>query len=122
MLSIISHSTNHIFEQNHGKGSLGLALAALKYKRKQPYTVLVGLDTQLAQQWLSERDDGKLPDLIGISFDEKKDSRAKIDLIEVKTYDDYHIDENQVISGHAVEQAGILESLMKEIFGKSEKY
>lgn len=121
LLSIISHSTNHIFEQNHGKGSLGLALAALKYKRKQPYTVLVGLDTQLAQQWLSERDDGKLPDLIGISFDEKKDSRAKIDLIEVKTYDDYHIDENQVISGHAVEQAGILESLMKEIFGKSEK-
>lgn len=121
LLSIISHSTNQIFEQNHGKGSLGLAIAALKYKRKLPYAVLVGLDTQLAQQWLSERDDGKLPDLIGISFDEKDDSFAKIDLIEVKTYDDYQIDDNGVISGHAVEQAGILESLMKEIFGSSEK-
>lgn len=121
LLSIISHSTNQIFEQNHGKGSLGLALAALKYKRNRPYAVLVGLDTQLAQQWLSEREDGKLPDLIGISFDEKDDSRAKIDLIEVKTYDDYHIDEEQVISGHAVEQAGILEALMREMFGSNEK-
>lgn len=121
LLSIISHNTNRIFEQNHGKGSLGLALAALKYKRKLPYAVLVGLDTQLAQQWLSERDDGRLPDLIGISFDEQDDSLAKVDLIEVKTYDDYLIDKKGVISGHAVEQASILESLMEEIFGSSEK-
>lgn len=121
LLSIISHNSNQIFEPNHGKGSLGLAIAALKYKRNLPYAVLVGLDTQLAQQWLSDREDGKLPDLIGISFDEKDDTLAKIDMIEVKTYDDYHIDENGIISGHAVEQAGILESLMSEVFGSSEK-
>ena len=121
LLSIISHNSNQIFEKNHGKGSLGLALASLKYKRQVPYAVLVGLDTQLAQQWLSEREDGKLPDLIGISFSENDDSLAHIDLIEVKTYDDYHIDDAGIISGHAVEQAGILEALMLEIFGSSEK-
>lgn len=121
LLSIISHSSNQIFDSNHGKGSLGLAIAALEYKINAEYAVLVGLDTQLAQQWLAERDEGKLPDLIGISFDKDNESLARIDLIEVKTHDDYHIDENGIISGHAVEQAGILEALILEMLGSSEK-
>ena len=121
LLSIVSHTSNQIFDQNHGKGSLGLALAALRYKARNKQAVLVGLDTQLAQQWLAERDDGKLPDLIGITFDDRNNEKANVDLIEVKTYDDYVISGNQVISGHAVEQAGVLEELIREMFGRSEK-
>lgn len=36
LLSIASHSTNSIFDRSHGKGSLGLALAALNYKQSFP--------------------------------------------------------------------------------------
>ena len=55
LLSIASHSTNSIFDRSHGKGSLGLALAALNYKQSFPDALLVGLDSQLAREWLSDR-------------------------------------------------------------------
>lgn len=119
LLSIVSHSSNRIFDDNHGKGSLGLAIAAIKYMRKHPNAILVGLDTQLAQEWLSGRDDNHLPDLIGIRLDE-----LLVDIVEVKTYKD---SENSFclkdgkISGHAVEQSSILEKLMHEMFGAVER-
>lgn len=119
LLSIASHSTNSIFDQNHGKGSLGLALAAIHYKHRHPASLLVGLDTQLAREWLSDREDGKLPDLIGLRFS-SKDTAPQIDIIEVKTHADYTISQG-AISGHAVEQTLILESLLREMFGHSEK-
>jgi hypothetical protein len=121
LLSIASHSTNQIFDQRHGKGSLGLAIAAIKYKAQFPSSILVGLDTQLAREWLSDREDGRLPDLVGIRFNEE--FMPSIDIIEVKTYDGagaYTISGN-TISGHAVEQASILENLLKEIFGSTER-
>lgn len=121
LLSIVSHTSNQIFDQKHGKGSLGLAITAISYKEQNKQAILVGLDTQLAQQWLSERDDGRLPDLIGITFDDKDMDKVQLDLIEVKTHDDYTISDEQIISGHAVKQAGILEELIQEIFGRSEK-
>ena len=34
LLSIVSHTSNRIFDTNHGKGSLGIALAAIHYKRQ----------------------------------------------------------------------------------------
>ena len=34
LLSIVSHSSNRIFDENHGKGSLGLAIAAINYMRE----------------------------------------------------------------------------------------
>lgn len=83
LLSIVSHTSNRIFDTNHGKGSLGIALAAIHYKRQHPAAILVGLDTQLAQEWLSDREDGKLPDLIGINLE--SDTDARVDIIEVKT-------------------------------------
>lgn len=119
LLSIASHSTNSIFDQNHGKGSLGLALAAMHYKQKYPAALLVGLDTQLAREWLSDRDNGKLPDLIGLRF-ASQDTAPQVDIIEVKTYTDYTIS-NGSISGHAVEQTMVLEGLLREMFGHSEK-
>ncbi len=119
LLSIASHSTNSIFDQNHGKGSLGLALAAIHYKQRYPASLLVGLDTQLAREWLSDREDGKLPDLIGLRF-ASQDTAPQIDIIEVKTHADYSISQG-AISGHAVEQTLILESLLREMFGHSEK-
>ena len=121
LLSIASHSTNQIFDQKHGKGSLGLAIAALRYKRKYPDAIIVGLDTQLAREWLSDRDDGKLPDLIAIRFAEAETVPPAVDVIEVKTYEAYKISQEGIISGHAVEQASVLEALMLEMFGRSEK-
>ena len=121
LLSIVSHSTNQIFDQNHGKGSLGLAITAILYMHQHPDAVLVGMDTQLAREWLADRDDGKLPDLIGIRFSDSEEVPPIVDLIEVKTYDDYKISEERVISGHAVEQVSILEDLILEMFGKNEK-
>lgn len=123
LLSIVSHTSNRIFDTNHGKGSLGTAIAALKYKRKYPDALIVGLDTQLAQEWLSDREDGKLPDLIGIRLEDGNNTR--IDIIEVKTYSDsansFVINDDNTISGHAVEQAAILKELVQEMFGATEK-
>ena len=121
LLSIVSHSTNQIFDQKHGKGSLGLAITALRYKQQHPEAIIVGLDTQLAREWLADREDGKLPDLIAIRFDENDGIPPTVDVIEVKTHADYSIDAAGIISGHAVEQASALEALMLEMFGRSEK-
>ena len=122
LLSIISHSSNRIFNESQGKGSLGLAISAIHYAQLHPDAVLVGLDTQLAREWLSDRDDNKLPDLVGIRF--LSDEEADIDIIEVKTYGNnegaFSIS-NGRITGHAVEQVSVLESLVKEMFGSSEK-
>lgn len=119
LLSIVSHSSNRIFDDNHGKGSLGLAIAAINYIRKYPNAILVGLDTQLAQEWLSGRDDNQLPDLVGIRLDD-----MEVDIVEVKTYRDsdnsFHI-KDEKINGHAVEQSTILEKLMYEMFGPVER-
>lgn len=122
LLSIVSHSSNRIFEENHGKGSLGLAISAIHYRRINNDAMLVGLDTQLAREWLSDRDDRKLPDLVGIRF--KSEEEAIIDLIEVKTYSDNEgafQTNGKYITGHAVEQVSVLEGLIREIFGASEK-
>ena len=122
LLSIVSHTSNRIFDTNHGKGSLGIALAAIHYKRQHPAAILVGLDTQLAQEWLSDREDGKLPDLIGINLE--SDTDALVDIIEVKTYSDNpnaFTLEGDTISGHAVEQVTALEGLTQEMLGKTEK-
>lgn len=123
LLSIVSHTSNCIFDERHGKGSLGTAVAAIHYKKLKPGSLLVGLDTQLAQEWLSDREDGKLPDLVGLSFGEA--GNAFIDLIEVKTYSDnpgaFELLDDKHIKGHAVEQVAILESLMREICGSTER-
>ena len=122
LLSIVSHSSNRIFDTNHGKGSLGIALAAINYKRRNPDALLVGLDTQLAQEWLSEREDGKLPDLIGIRLE--NDTAATVDVIEVKTFsgseESFRID-GETINGHAVKQVSALDALIREMFGSTER-
>lgn len=83
---------------------------------------MVGLDTQLAQEWLSDREEGKLPDLVAINLFE--DRTALVDIIEVKTYSDspnsFQIKDNH-ITGHAVEQVTVLEKLMHEMFGATER-
>lgn len=122
LLSIVSHSSNKIFDDNHGKGSLGLAIAAIYYKIHHPSSILVGLDTQLARTWLSSRTNDELPDMIGINL--ANNGVAKVDLIEVKTYSNSpnsFIIHDHNISGHAVEQVSILEDLVLEMFGKTEK-
>lgn len=119
LLSIVSHATNNIFDERHGKGSIGLAIAAIEYKSNKPNSLLVGLDTQLAREWLADRETGKLPDLIGITLDDS--NNALIDIIEVKTHSgDYTINEG-VISGRAVDQVLVIEGLIYEIMGSIEK-
>lgn len=122
LLSIVSHTSNKIFDEKHGKGSLGTAIAAIHYMRENPDAILVGLDTQLAQEWLSDREEGELPDLVAINL--CADRSAMIDIIEVKTYANnanaFEIKNNK-ISGHAVRQVTVLEKLLYEMFGATEK-
>lgn len=122
LLSIVSHTSNRIFDEKHGKGSLGTAIAAIHYKRQNPSSILVGLDTQLAQEWLSDREDGELPDLVAINLHE--DRTATVDIVEVKTYANnanaFEIKDSK-ISGHAVQQVTVLESLICEMFGATER-
>ena len=123
LLSIASHTSNRIFDTNHGKGSLGIALSAIHYKHRHPDALLVGLDTQMAKEWLSDREERTLPDLIGLRLNPETDE-AVVDIVEVKTYSNsenaFKIEGNE-IWGHAVEQASVLEALAKEIFGATEK-
>ena len=122
LLSIVSHTSNKIFDEKHGKGSLGTAIAAIHYKRENPNSILVGLDTQLAQEWLSDREEGELPDLVAINL--QNDRTAVVDIIEVKTYGNnpnaFEI-KNGKISGHAVQQVTVLEKLIYEMFGATER-
>lgn len=122
LLSIVSHTSNKIFDQNHGKGSLGTAIAAIHYKREKPDAILVGMDTQLAKEWLSDRDEGELPDLVAINIGD--DRTAEVDLIEVKTYannaNSFEIKDGK-ITGHAVQQVTVLEDLIREMFDASER-
>lgn len=122
LLSIVSHKSNSIFDERHGKGSLGTAIAAIHFRRIHPKAIIVGLDTQLAQEWLSDRDEGELPDLVALRIND--DSSADIDIIEVKTYSNsekaFEIKDGR-ISGHAVKQVTILEKLIKEMFGAGER-
>lgn len=125
LLSIVSHSSNRIFDLTRGKGNLGLAVAAILYKQKNPNALLVSMDTQLAREWLSNREEGILPDLVGINISSESEGMAEIDLIEVKTHRDnpnsFKITEESRIEGHAVEQVVVLDGLMREIFGPTEK-
>lgn len=122
LLSIVSHTSNKIFDEKHGKGSLGTAIAAIHYIRENPDAILVGLDTQLAQEWLSDREEGELPDLVAINL--HTDRSATVDIIEVKTYANnanaFEIKEGK-ISGHAVQQVTVLENLIYEMFGATER-
>lgn len=122
LLSIVSHTSNKIFDEKHGKGSLGTAIAAIHYKRQNRSSILVGLDTQLAQEWLSDREEGELPDLVAINLHEGR--TAIVDIVEVKTYannpNSFEIKNNK-ISGHAVQQVTVLEKLIYEMFGATER-
>lgn len=122
LLSIVSHSSNRIFDEKHGKGSLGTAIAAIHYKRENPDSILVGLDTQLAQEWLSDREEGELPDLVAINL--HSDRTATVDIVEVKTYANnpnaFEIKDGR-ITGHAVQQVTVLEALIREMFGATER-
>jgi DNA segregation ATPase FtsK/SpoIIIE-like protein len=77
----------------------------------------------MAKEWLSDREERTLPDLIGLRLNPETDE-AVVDIVEVKTYSNsenaFKIEGNE-IWGHAVEQASVLESLAKEIFGATEK-
>lgn len=125
LLSIVSHSSNRIFDSTHGKGNLGLAIAAITYKQRNPNALLVSMDTQLAREWLSNRDEGILPDLVGINISPESEGLAEIDLIEVKTHRDdpnsFKITNDNRIEGHAVEQVMALDGLAHEIFGPTER-
>ncbi len=79
-------------------------------------------DTQLAKEWLSERDDGHLPDLIGINLSDESQADVTVDIIEVKTYKAFEIDEaHKTIKGDAVNQASVIEALILEMISKTEK-
>lgn len=122
LLSLVSHSSNRIFDPNHGKGSVGLAVSSIIYTDLHSNSLLVGMDTQLAKEWLSNREDGILPDLIGIDLSQGE--HPVVDIIEVKTYDNSinsFIINGDTISGHAIDQVSTLENLLYEMFSPTER-
>lgn len=118
LLSLASFSRTEIFNERHAKGALGIAVAARCYQASNTENILVGLDTELARRWLDEREEGQLPDLVGIDIN--SEDFAYIDIIEVKTHKgDFSIDEETLtIKGKAVEQVESLEGIMDEIFNE----
>lgn len=118
VLSLASSKVDRTFNINHTKGALGTAISAIWSKQNSKNFILVSLDTELAQSWLDEREEGTFSDLIGITFDEHQ---AIIDIIEVKTYDGaYQVDKNE-ITGKAVEQVNSVRSIIHEIFNERDK-
>lgn len=118
VLSLASSKADRTFNINHTKGALGTAISAIWSKQNSKNFILVSLDTELAQSWLDEREEGVFSDLIGITFDEHQ---AVIDIVEVKTYDGaYQIDNNE-ITGKAVEQVNSVRSIIHEIFNERDK-
>ncbi|PYI51475.1 FtsK/SpoIIIE domain-containing protein [Paenibacillus flagellatus] len=118
VLSLASSKVDRTFNINHTKGALGTAISAIWSKQNSKNFIIVSLDTELAQSWLDEREEGTFSDLIGITFDEHQ---AVIDIIEVKTYDGaYQVDQNE-ITGKAVEQVNSVRSIIHEIFNERDK-
>jgi hypothetical protein len=127
ILNIASLSTNQTFNQNHSKGALGTAISSFWYKKSNKDSILASLDTDLARRWLSEREENTISDLIGIK--KVNDFQAEIELIEVKTYKAYTIEntlledgtEINEIKGEAVEQLNSVYKIIYEIFFEPEK-
>ncbi|MED0673811.1 FtsK/SpoIIIE domain-containing protein [Aneurinibacillus aneurinilyticus] len=120
ILSIISSTSNATFDMNKGKGTIGAAIAAAWYKETYSNTILASLDTDLARNWLKEREDNTVSDLIGIR--QIHENEAIIDIIEVKTFKDFSIDDDlenidgsKEIKGHAVDQVNTINKLIHEI-------
>ncbi|SDC30815.1 MULTISPECIES: FtsK/SpoIIIE domain-containing protein [unclassified Candidatus Frackibacter] len=122
ILHLTSYSLNRTFDEKHTKGAIGLAVAAYFYKHKNENPLLISLDTALAQGWLEERKDSVFSDLIGIYF---KNGEAYVDVIEVKTYKDYSLnqinDEVIEINGNAVDQVNAVQRIINEIFYEQDK-
>lgn len=120
ILNLINVSVSTTFDANKSKGTIGSAIASSWYKDKFPESLLASLDTDLARNWLKNRENNTLSDLIAIrKINEKK---AVVDIIEVKTHDgdftvksESNLDGTKEITGHAVEQLTSMYSLIKEI-------
>lgn len=114
----LASSNNDLFNTSHAKGALGTAISAYWYKRQFKNSILVSLDTDLARNWLSERTENNLSDLVGFVYED--DKNVRIDIIEVKTYEAYTIKNNE-ISGDAVEQVESVYKIIKEVFYDQDK-
>lgn len=127
ILNIASLSTNQTFNQNHSKGAIGTAIASFWYKQIKNESILASLDTNLARRWLSEREDNTISDLIGIK--KLNESQAEIEIIEVKTYKAYSVEnvifedgtEINEIKGEAIEQLNSVYKIIYEIFFEPDK-
>lgn len=117
IVSLVSKDTTKIFNSDHAKGALGIAIAAEWYRSINGHAILASLDTELARSWLEEREEGYIPDLIGILINNDKIS---IDIIEVKTHsNDFHINyDRDEIDGKAVEQVCAVYKIINEIFNE----
>lgn len=120
VLNLINVSVNTTFDSNKSKGTIGSAIASSWYKDTFTNSILASLDTDLARNWLKNRDNNTLSDLIGIR--KISDTEAIVDIIEVKTHDgdfkiasEENVDGTKEITGHAVDQVTIINKLIKEI-------
>lgn len=125
ILSLINVSSSNTFDDNRSKGTIGSAIAAAWYKDNFKTSLLASLDTDLARNWLKNRDEKTVSDLIGIQ--QVSESEAIIDILEVKTFEDFtisneeNLDGTKEISGQAVNQTTVINSLIKEILFEQTK-
>lgn len=125
ILNLINVSVSNTFDTNKSKGTIGSAIASAWYKDSFPSSILASLDTDLARNWLKNREENVVSDLIGIKY--INENTAAINIIEVKTHSDFQIssvinlDGTREIKGHAVDQANIINKLIKEILFEQSK-
>lgn len=120
ILSLINVTSSTTFDTNKSKGTIGSAIASAWYKDTFQNSILASLDTDLARNWLKNRDDNKVSDIIGIR--QITSTEAIVDVIEIKTHDadfqissEQNLDGTKDIKGHAADQANIINKLINEI-------
>lgn len=126
ILSLINVSSSTTFDTNKSKGTIGSAIASAWYKDKFENSILASLDTDLARNWLKNREDNTVSDLIGIR--QITATEAIVDVIEIKTHDtdfqissEQNLDGTKDIKGHAADQANIINKLINEVLFEQSK-
>lgn len=128
ILSLLNPVSNNVqYRENSQKGFLGTVFAAAWYRSKYPNSLIASLDSKLARQWLSQRDENdKRADLIGLRIGE--DGKIIVEPIEVKSRNDETAVSARkdssgqiIISGGAIEQLKAMIGALEPIFGGDDK-
>jgi hypothetical protein len=121
LLGIVAESSRA--DDSRGKGIIGTLIAATWYLRQYPNALIASLDSNLARQWLQNRDDNKRADLIGVRVNDET-SEIIIEPIEVKTRATDNVQlrpdaesGQRCLMGEAVDQVKTMLQILDPVFG-----